>query len=326
MKQITLSLLFCIFCINFSSAQSYKELVAEAWKLYEKKSYKASKEKYAQAFKLEKTNASDWYNGACSAALSGDKKMALKMVKNSVKNGWSNVSHMNSDSDLDLIHKAGKWKKITAIAQKNLDIKEANYNKPLQAELLAIHKEDQETRHELMAMAKEHGWGTPPVDSLSKIIQQKDEVNLAKIEKIIAEHGWVGPKLVGNQASSTVFLVIQHSDLEVQKKYYSLAKEAVEKGNLRGSSFALLEDRIALREGRKQTYGSQIGSHPDTKKPYVLPLEDPDNVDARRATVGLGPLGNYTNHFDFEWDVAAYKEMLPEYEAIEMKNREKKKE
>lgn len=48
---------------------------------------------------------------------------------------------------------------------------------------------------------------------------------------------------------------------------------------------------MALGEGRKQTYGSQIGFDESTNKYYVLPLEDPDRVDQRRASVGLRPAG-----------------------------------
>ena len=43
-------------------------------------------------------------------------------------------------------------------------------------------------------------------------------------------------------------------------------------------------------------------------KNYLLPLEDPDNVDARRAQVGLGLLAEYLKSFDIDWNVEAYKE------------------
>lgn len=57
------------------------------------------------------------------------------------------------------------------------------------------------------------------------------------------------------------------------------------------SVLSLLEDRVALGEKRRQTYGSQIGED-SAGTSYVLPLADPDNVDARRASAGLGPLAD----------------------------------
>jgi hypothetical protein len=95
-----------------------------------------------------------------------------------------------------------------------------------------------------------------------------------------------------------------------------MMREAVKNKKARASSLALLEDRVNLREGRKQIYGSQIGTFKDGKY-YVQPLEDPDNVDKRRAEVGLGPLNEYTQHWHFNWDAAAYKKQLPEIEKNE---------
>ena len=91
-------------------------------------------------------------------------------------------------------------------------------------------------------------------------------------------------------------------------------REAVKNKNANSSSLALLEDRVALREGRKQMYGSQIGYDDKTNKSYVLPLEDPDNVDKRRAEVGLGLLSDYVKRWDIIWDVEEYKKQLPELE------------
>ena len=72
-----------------------------------------------------------------------------------------------------------------------------------------------------------------------------------------------------------------------QKKYLPMRKEAVLKGNANAGSLALLIVRIEIREGRKQIYGSQLGTNPNTKTEYVLPLIDPDNADKRRAEVGF---------------------------------------
>ena len=92
-------------------------------------------------------------------------------------------------------------------------------------------------------------------------------------------------------------------------------REAVKSGKASGSSLALLEDRVALKQGKKQIYGSQIGQDSDLKLYYVLPLEDPDNVDKRRAEVGLQPLSDYVNHWQIKWDVEQYKKDLPTIEA-----------
>ena len=67
-------------------------------------------------------------------------------------------------------------------------------------------------------------------------------------------------------------------------------------------------------KGRRQVYGSQIGINGLTGKHYVSPLDDPDHVDQRRASVGLPPMADYVKHWDIVWDVEAYKKLLPELE------------
>jgi len=46
-----------------------------------------------------------------------------------------------------------------------------------------------------------------------------------------------------------------------------------------------LFDRIALYEGRQQVYGTQF--FPSPKGFYARDLEDPNNVDKRRVSIGL---------------------------------------
>jgi hypothetical protein len=73
----------------------------------------------------------------------------------------------------------------------------------------------------------------------------------------------------------------------------------------------LLEDRVALGEGRPQTYGSQLRT--DGNGPlYVPAIADPDHVDERRAAVGLPPMADYVKHWNLTWDLEAYKKELPQ--------------
>jgi hypothetical protein len=146
-------------------------------------------------------------------------------------------------------------------------------------------------------------------------MMHKDSINLGKVTEILDKYGWVGVDKVGGQANQTLFLVIQHSDLKTQQKYLPMMREAVKNNNASSSSLALLEDRVALGEGKKQIYGSQIGYDNETNTEYVLPLEDPDNVDKRRATVGLGPLADYVKRWNIIWNIEEYKKQLPEIEA-----------
>jgi len=132
-------------------------------------------------------------------------------------------------------------------------------------------------------------------------------------------HGWLGSDIIGRLGNSTLFYVIQHSDLKTQEKYLPMMREAAQKGNASPNNLAYLEDRVALRQGKKQIYGSQMGRDEETGEYYVRPLEDPDNVDKRRKEVGLGKLQDYISHYGITWNPEEYKKKLPEFEAKEKK-------
>jgi len=70
----------------------------------------------------------------------------------------------------------------------------------------------------------------------------------------------------------------------------------------------LLEDRVALRTGEKQIYGSQIGRDQDSGEFFVSPLIDPENVNERRANVGLGSIESYIKNWNMTWDVKKHIE------------------
>ncbi|ROH87509.1 hypothetical protein EGI15_21045 [Chryseobacterium cucumeris] len=308
----TIYTLLLLFLFSGVNAQEYSKLISEANQLYESKDYKMSADLYNQAFKIESENPSHLYNGACSSSLAGNTKQAFKWLNLSIEKGWTNLKHLNSDTDLENLHSKKEWGKTIEKLEKKI----AAIDKPLQAELLAILDEDQKYRVQMSETQKKFGPNSKEINDLWKITNQKDSINLIKVKKILDEKGWVGKDKVGAQANSALFLVIQHSDLETQKKYLPMMKEAVTKGNASPGSLALLIDRIEIREGRKQIYGSQIGINQSNNTYYILPLTDPDNVDKRRTEVGLDPISNYVKNWNLVWDVEKYKRELPELEKL----------
>lgn len=198
---------------------------------------------------------------------------------------------------------------------------EVNLNKSLVAILEKVFVDDQAARQEYVEIRQKFGDDFLKLKECWETIQKNDLENLPKVTEILDHHGWLGPDTVGEQGSSTLFLVIQHADIKTQQKYLPMMREAVKNYKASGSSLALLEDRVALREGKRQIYGSQITTTNDGKM-WLSPLEDPDNVDKRRAEVGLETLGQYLKRFDLKWDLVEYKKLLPEIEELEKQNRE----
>lgn len=317
--RLTLSLLF-FFCAHAAFSQDqvkYNALVKEAFQLYENKEFLKSAQKYAEAFIAlgNKGFPNDRYNAACSWALAGKPDSAFVQLFKIAKNGkYSNYNHLSTDTDLASLYPDPRWKDILSLVKANKDLEEANLDKGLVAILDTIYTEDQSYRQQIDGISKKHGWDSPEMKAHWKIIQTKDSINLIKVCKILDEKGWLGASVIGRQGNSTLFLVIQHSDQKTQEKYLPMMRDAVKKGNANASSLALLEDRILLGQGKRQIYGSQIGMDPETDKNYILPLDDPDHVDERRAAVGLSKLQDYISRWGIVWDVEAYKKQLPELE------------
>lgn len=321
MKELTLLVILSLLIINFGYGQDqekYSELIKKAWSSYQSKDFLESGQKYSEAFVAlgGKGIVNDRYNAACSWALANEPDSSFVQLFKIAENGnYTNLGHITTDPDLNSLHKDERWNKAIGIVKSNKEKAEANLDKPLVAILDTIYQEDQKYREQVEEIEKEYGWESDEMTAHWKIINEKDSINLIKVEKILDDRGWLGGDVIGDQGNSTLFLVIQHADLETQEKYLPMMREAVRKGNASSNDLALLEDRVALRKGEKQIYGSQVGRDQETGEYYVLPLTDPDNVDKRRTEVGLGPIQDYISHWGMTWDAEAYKNRLPEYEA-----------
>jgi hypothetical protein len=150
-------------------------------------------------------------------------------------------------------------------------------NEDLRAELLRRVAADQEARH-----ARDAGAAAAA-----------DGENLPWLRQVISDVGWPGKSLVGEDGAQAAWLLAQHADRDpaFQRRCLDLLTAAVERGEATVIQRAYLTDRVLLHEGQPQEYGTQAmarGGRFEARK-----LRDPDQVDQRRASVGLGPLAGY---------------------------------
>jgi hypothetical protein len=127
-----------------------------------------------------------------------------------------------------------------------------------------------------------------------------DNTNLVYVQGLIEKYGWPGISFVGKKGNQTIFLVIQHADLATQIKYFPLMKKSMEEGESNKADFALLQDRILMRQGKKQIYGSQV-IYSDKGEPEFYQIADEKNVNERRANMGLNPIEEYAENFGIDY-------------------------
>lgn len=300
--------------------EAYYGLIYKADSLYNAKEYKGSALAYSEAFKANEWNGlpDDRYSAACSWALTATPDSAFfQLNRIAKKENYTSYEHITTDTNLNSLHADRRWAVLLDLIKQNKEKAEANFNKPLVAQLDSIFTEDQQYRLQIDEIQKKFGPQSKEMQTQWKIIEEKDAANLNKVKAILDKYGWLGPDIVGKQGSSTLFLVIQHADQKTQEKYLPVMREAVKNGNALSSRLALLVDRVALGQGKKQIYGSQITMDMKTQLYYVRPLEDPDNVDKRRSEVGLEPLEYYVKSWQIKWDAEQYKKDLPKFEKME---------
>lgn len=300
-----------------AQTQTYSDLISKAQSLYEAKNYTQAGETFEQAFSLSDKNAKvvDRYNASCSWALAGNSEKAFSQLNRIADSGdFSILSWIINDSDLENLHNNSAWDLLISKLKKNKELAEAGYNKELYDSLSKVYDDDQTLRMQLPEVEKKYGLNSEELKKHWRLIHMTDSINQKYVMDILDEHGWLGPAVVGNKGNQALFLVIQHAEIDVQEKYLPMLEEAVKKGNAPPQNLAYLEDRVAMRKGEKQKYGTQVIRDGVTGESYLYPVENPDNLDSIRHSIGLNSISDYLKGMDINWDLEEYKKKLPELE------------
>jgi hypothetical protein len=170
-------------------------------------------------------------------------------------------------------------------------------NPDLCSEILQRVDADQAIRNYI---SNRYGYEEPLENKIHDLWMQIDDVNTTRMKQILERHGWPGKTLVGEEASSGAWTLIQHADFDVtfQQNALSLLEQAVTKGEANIKNLAYLTDRVKMNSGQPQIYVTQVEFVNGIYKPYNL--ENPEAVDERRAAVGLIPLEDYLKLFEKE--------------------------
>lgn len=136
-----------------------------------------------------------------------------------------------------------------------------------------------------------------PTQAQMEEMRLVDEDNTEFLMGIAWELGWIDAERFGRDAADDAFLIVQHcSDLRLMCSALPRIEADVRAGRLGGQAYALLFDRYRLNTGYLQRYGSQIGRSEQFGS-VLMPCEDIDAIDERRAELGMGPLADYLNLF-----------------------------
>lgn len=159
---------------------------------------------------------------------------------------------------------------------------------------------------------------TDLIDSLVSVVdeqQRVDEENMAVVDSLL-QRGL--PTCLSADSYKTIWIVIDHASLDKQVQYLSVVEQMSLEGLIDKDEYAILCDRVAMKQNRPQRYGSQVvqfGSI-DAIKLYLWPVETPAELDSLRASVGLSPIAEYLNQVYKESGIEVKYEPTITVEAI----------
>lgn len=150
--------------------------------------------------------------------------------------------------------------------------------------LIAAAQRDMETRTRLAASGELFNGYNPEMEAVH------DE-NAALLTRVFDDVGWPGRRDYGDDGAGAAFLILQHAigHPALQRRGLALLLDAIPEGQANPLDAAYLADRIAIFEGRAQTFGTQFDWDANGQLSPAT-VRDPEGLDERRASVGLPPI------------------------------------
>lgn len=304
MQTTRIAMLFFIPVVALSAQQpnpsssEATQLYQKAVAAYEEKDYAKSLELCQQALDKGAKRGTVPYHMACCYALTSKFDDAFKYLNLAIERGWHNVEHMLSDPDLNSLREDPRWPQTIKRCEQEREKKLTMVKEPaLARELLVRMDKDQRARRYL----EERMRNLPPGQTSVFVHDVPEEFNMQRIDQentefmrvTIEKLGWPGKSMVGEESAQAAWLLVQHADHDpdFQDKCLALIKEAFKSGDVTGQQVAYLTDRVLIKQGKKQLYGTQFNSEGSETNPF--PIEDEANLDARRNEMGLGPMADY---------------------------------
>ncbi len=121
-------------------------------------------------------------------------------------------------------------------------------------------------------------------------VDEMDEQHLTSLKSLIGDAPWFDPQKIGKFAEQDAWLIVMHAnhDFEFQEKVLAAIEPRALAGEFDGRRYARLYDTLARAKGNPQRYGTKTLC--EDKHRVADITENPEQVDERRAQMGLAPL------------------------------------
>ena len=177
--------------------------------------------------------------------------------------------------------------------------KQAKYEKSTDPKIAAVQEkfsrhwvEDQAARRVYLATRTEDKTGAEywARRLAGAKTNEADASSTQYMTALLHKYDWIDIHRFGPRVSMAAWLMVQHADnnVELQKLALGRMEPYLENGGVDKGNYAFLWDRVAVNTGQKQRYGTQPTWECTPEGNLTLqPLEDPDDVNNRRAAMGM---------------------------------------
>jgi len=139
-------------------------------------------------------------------------------------------------------------------------------------------------------------------DDLIKGMEILDSTLLNEVTIFLKEYGWKSKMEIGELANMGLHLAIQHSSKEKMDSFKEIIEKAYQENKIEKSKYALYTDRLRVRNGSPQIYGTQYYYDEKSASLRFNEIEDFENVNKRRRKVGLPKIEKYAKQNDITLD------------------------
>lgn len=241
--RLYLSLALCLVVAGAFAAPAgdFRSLTRSADSCYMAGDYAGASAFFGEALTLPEACAANYYNAACCAARAGETDTAFSRLNRLMQQfpDWYSRS-LGTDRDLLSLHSDPRWEPFATACKERQTRIESAYEHPLYEQLHAIWNEDQSIRQRYM---QAYYANAPETDSLNREMLRLDTLHMQFVDSLYAARGWLGKKEIGD-ATSAIWIVVQHYGMDKWQQYLPVFRKAVEQGDLYPNQVQLLEQRI----------------------------------------------------------------------------------
>ncbi|MCT4664972.1 MAG: hypothetical protein N4A45_07030 [Flavobacteriales bacterium] len=296
-----------LISLQFGFAQEfeiYNQKVKEANSLLKTEQYKEASEKYEEALANAPIDLPHHQMDAAKAfSMAGNKDKAFFYLSKMIdQSKFRMYDYIVKDLHFQTLHEDPRWKEILVAILINKNEYEKHFDKEVVGKLDTVRLFKEMYREKYFETVKEYGEKSQEVSEALEQIRSTDSLNFEIVSEILDRKGWQPQKRIGLKGSHTLYTTILETKLENQLKYLPMIREAYKEGNVSSTQLSFIEDQVALKQRNKQIYGSQLGRDSITGKPFLLPVEDPENVNKRRHEIGLPKIEIFLSVWNIQWD------------------------